>query len=196
MRTLTRAVILLLILAGGSGVFAYWGLFTEHGSRRFDEMVGMIPFFAAVASGIFLLTAVSAGLLSLRAKFGTARKYHAAVMAALRRDDRPLRAAYERVAHTTVADLRDRLAEPADHDRRAWPTYEDYWRMVMRSQRHNHRESRRLLWQRKTDVLECGWWFAGLDFAEVITREQDGRVHQIEFVTAADPTARLLVDVP
>jgi len=54
----------------------------------------------------------------LRARLGLAVDHHAAVMTALRRDERPLRAAYARVAHHTVADVRDRLAEPGDHDRR------------------------------------------------------------------------------
>jgi hypothetical protein len=118
----------------------------------------------------------------LRAKLGLAPNYHAAVVQALRIDDRPLRAAYARVAHTTVADMRDRLAEPGDHDTLAWPTFEAYRQFVMSSQRHSRARDQRLLSKRQASTLECGWRFAGLDFAEVITRERDGRVEQVEFI--------------
>jgi hypothetical protein len=103
-------------------------------------------------------------------------------MTALRLDDRPLRAAYVRVAHTTVADLRDRLAEPGDDDRQAWPTFDAYRHMVMASQRHSRASDRRLLWKGQADLVECGWRFGGLDFAEIITRERDGLVREVEFV--------------
>ncbi len=49
MRILWKA---LLILAAGLAMFGYWGMFTQAGGRAFDEMDGMIPFFAAVASPI------------------------------------------------------------------------------------------------------------------------------------------------
>ncbi len=42
----------LLCLAVALAAFAYWGLFTQAGGRAFDEMDGMIPFFAGVASPI------------------------------------------------------------------------------------------------------------------------------------------------
>jgi hypothetical protein len=118
----------------------------------------------------------------LRARLGLAPNPHAAAIVALRRDDRPLRAAYARVAHATVADLRDRLAEPGDHGRKAWPTFEAYRDMVMRSQRHSRASDRRLLWKREGGLVECGWRLAGLDFAEVVTREQDGLIREVEFV--------------
>jgi hypothetical protein len=118
----------------------------------------------------------------LRAKLGLAPNHHAAVMKVLRLDDSPLRAAYARVARTTVADMRDRLAEPGDHDTLAWPTYEAYRDMVMAAQRHSRASDRRLLWKREGTMVESGWRFAGLDFAEVITRERDGRVCEVEFV--------------
>ena len=57
--------------------------------------------------------------------FGPRRR----VLAALARDDRPIRDLYGFEGRTTVADLRDRLAEPGDHETLAWPdfaTYRDY----------------------------------------------------------------------
>jgi hypothetical protein len=86
------------------------------------------------------------------------------VITALRLDDRPLREAYARVAHTTVADMRDRLAEPGDRDRQAWPTFDAYRHMIMASQRHSRANDRRLLWKREAEMLECGWRFGGARF--------------------------------
>jgi hypothetical protein len=112
-------------------------------------------------------------------------------MQALRIDDRPLRAAYVRVAHTTVADMRERLAEPSDHDRLAWPTLEACRKYVMGSQRHSRGRDRRLLRSRQAGMLECGWRLAGLDFAELITRERDGLVREVEFVVESGDDGRV-----
>ena len=57
---------LMFVLAIGCGAFAWWGLFTAAGARRFDEMAGMIPFFAAVAGGVLLLGALVAWLFARR----------------------------------------------------------------------------------------------------------------------------------
>jgi hypothetical protein len=46
------------------GAFCWWGLFTEGGSRYFDEMAGLIPFYAGVAGALALL--LSIGLLVWR----------------------------------------------------------------------------------------------------------------------------------
>ena len=48
----------LLLLALGLGVFAWWGLSTSAGARAFDEMDGLIPFFAGVL-GVALVICAS-----------------------------------------------------------------------------------------------------------------------------------------
>jgi hypothetical protein len=200
------AAAVLLALAVVLVAFSAWGMFTDAGASRFDEMDGLIPFFAGVAGALLVPAAAVAELVRrrrdrnsvpradkrgeaparsarLRAGLGMTPNYHAAVLAALRHDDRPLRAAYARVSHTTVADLRDRLAEQGDHERRAWPTFEDYRGTILRSQRRARASDRRLLWTRQSgELLESGWRFAGLDFAEISTRESDGLVREVGFV--------------
>ena len=37
------------------GAFAWWGIYTDSGRRRFDEMAGMIPFFAGILAGIVFI---------------------------------------------------------------------------------------------------------------------------------------------
>jgi hypothetical protein len=54
MRLLPWVVVVAAMLAA----FAYWGIYTRAGAARFDEMAGMIPFFAGVASGVLLVVAV------------------------------------------------------------------------------------------------------------------------------------------
>lgn len=59
------AIVLLFALSSILGIFCCWGLFTPEGHRSYDEMDGMIPFFAgcgAVACIIvgFLLLALYA----------------------------------------------------------------------------------------------------------------------------------------
>jgi hypothetical protein len=44
---------ILIALALGCEVFAYWGLYTVSGRRAFDEMAGIIP-WAAQFVGLFL----------------------------------------------------------------------------------------------------------------------------------------------
>jgi hypothetical protein len=66
--------------------------------------------------------------------------------------------------------------------------------MVMASQRHSRSSDRRLLWKREGTMIECGWRFAGLDFAEVITREQEGQIGEVEFVLE-DGTPGLIVRI-
>ncbi|MEO6305500.1 MAG: hypothetical protein ABIP51_20220 [Bacteroidia bacterium] len=43
---------IILVVAIGFGIFGYWGMCTHTGRQAYDEMAGMIPFFAAVASGL------------------------------------------------------------------------------------------------------------------------------------------------
>jgi hypothetical protein len=64
MRALIK-VFFLLALALIS--FGYFGYFTQVGSRHFDEMDGLIPFFALVAGGILLCITIC-GLVFYRRK--------------------------------------------------------------------------------------------------------------------------------
>ena len=52
-----RVAAILGLCAGGLMVFGVWGMFTDAGGRRYDEMAGMIPFFALVAGGALSLAA-------------------------------------------------------------------------------------------------------------------------------------------
>lgn len=56
-RTLAVASTVLALLGVTLGVFGWWGLYTTAGSRHFDEMAGLIPFFAGIAGAITLLAA-------------------------------------------------------------------------------------------------------------------------------------------
>ena len=50
----------ILAAAGAAGLaFYYWGLHTPAGWRAYDEMAGMIPFFAGVAGGMLLVAAAA-----------------------------------------------------------------------------------------------------------------------------------------
>jgi hypothetical protein len=72
-----------------------------------------------------------------------------------------------------------------------WPTLEAYRKYVMGSQLHSRSRDRRLLRRRQAGMLECGWRLAGLDFAEVITRECDGLVREVEFVVESGAAGRV-----
>jgi hypothetical protein len=52
-----RAAKRVLIAALACAVFACWGMFTQGGARHFDEMDGMVPFFAGVGTAVLLLAA-------------------------------------------------------------------------------------------------------------------------------------------
>ncbi|MCY0095046.1 hypothetical protein [Hoeflea ulvae] len=52
----TFAIILALVSIAGL-MFGWWGIETVAGRRHFDEMAGMIPFFAGIASVALLLVA-------------------------------------------------------------------------------------------------------------------------------------------
>jgi hypothetical protein len=63
---------LVLAVAGAAlAVFGWWGIYTAAGMRRFDEMDGLIPFFAGVA-GLFLLSV--AAIIALFAVWRSRRK--------------------------------------------------------------------------------------------------------------------------
>jgi uncharacterized membrane protein len=53
------AIVLGMLSVAGM-IFGWWGVETVSGRRHFDEMAGIIPFVAGIASFILLL--VSAGL--------------------------------------------------------------------------------------------------------------------------------------
>nr|WP_314074188.1 hypothetical protein [uncultured Roseococcus sp.] len=59
-----RTASICLFLAAALGAFAWWGLLTTEGSRRFDEMDGMIPFAAGVLSALLALGGVIAWAFS------------------------------------------------------------------------------------------------------------------------------------
>jgi len=62
-----RASIYFLILFGTAGIaFGVWGLFSESGQRVFDEMDGMIPFFALVGSGLLVFLAIILVVIQIR----------------------------------------------------------------------------------------------------------------------------------
>lgn len=48
--------------------FGYWGYFTQSGSNCFDEMSGMIPFFALAGSVLIILIAVILKLIHQKNK--------------------------------------------------------------------------------------------------------------------------------
>lgn len=50
-----RSAVVLLILAFALAAFGCWGLYTDAGRNRFDEMSGMIPFFALVLAVVLTL---------------------------------------------------------------------------------------------------------------------------------------------
>ena len=53
-----KILIAVLVVLGLLGLaFGVWGLFTDVGRARFDEMDGLIPFFAGVAGAILIIAA-------------------------------------------------------------------------------------------------------------------------------------------
>lgn len=62
--------IILLIAAIGFGIFGYWGMCTGSGRHAYDEMAGMIPFFAAIFSGLlfFIVLILLARIVYLKKK--------------------------------------------------------------------------------------------------------------------------------
>lgn len=66
MPTLVRV---LLIVSAMLGAFCWWGTSSAAGQRQFDEMAGMIPFFAGIF-GLILLAAALLYLVISRRKSG------------------------------------------------------------------------------------------------------------------------------
>lgn len=66
-----KAAAVLAIVGLALAVFGWWGIYTAAGMRRYDEMDGLIPFFAGVA-GLFLLAL--AGIVALIAAWRSRRR--------------------------------------------------------------------------------------------------------------------------
>jgi heme/copper-type cytochrome/quinol oxidase subunit 2 len=49
----------LLVAALLTGSFGYWGMYTKAGRIQYDEMAGMIPWFAQLAAIFFFVVAAS-----------------------------------------------------------------------------------------------------------------------------------------
>jgi len=60
------AGIFLAVVATGAGVFAWWGLFTAAGQRRYDEMDALYPALAGIAAAVLLIAGTALVALSLR----------------------------------------------------------------------------------------------------------------------------------
>lgn len=58
MMSMRTIAVVILVISVSLGVFGYWGINTAAGRRRFDEMAGMIPYFALIAAGVLLLIGV------------------------------------------------------------------------------------------------------------------------------------------
>lgn len=71
-----KAAVLLAAVGAALCVFGWWGIYTAAGIRRYDEMDGLIPFFAGCA-GLFLLAV--ALILALVTWRRSARRTRAAV---------------------------------------------------------------------------------------------------------------------
>jgi len=61
-----RAVTGLAMLGLALALFGWWGVFTAAGGRHFDEMDGLIPFFAGVAGLALLAIAAIVALIAWR----------------------------------------------------------------------------------------------------------------------------------
>lgn len=63
--TARRAALWCLLAAGVLAAFCYLGMFTAAGSRAFDEMDGMIPFFAGCLAVVMAGAAIILWYVSL-----------------------------------------------------------------------------------------------------------------------------------
>ena len=63
--TLVRVAIVLVALAVPLLAFGWWGMNTAAGQRAYDEMAGMIPFWAGVLGGLLLAAAAVLGVVML-----------------------------------------------------------------------------------------------------------------------------------
>lgn len=116
-----------------------------------------------------------------------------AALQALAIDDRPLRVAYARRAHWTVAMMRDRLAEPGDHLRPVWPDFEAYAAYVFANAQHSRLRDCRLL---ETKGATRTYRFAAIDDYDVVTEEPARRIVAVEFRPNTDHPASYRVELP
>lgn len=58
---------LVLLIASGLTSFGWWGVYTQAGMRAFEEMDGLIPFYAGVL-GVIGLCAIALFLLFRRTR--------------------------------------------------------------------------------------------------------------------------------
>ncbi len=56
-----------LLLSLVLGTFGWWGYYTAAGQKTFDEMSGMIPFFALLVAGVLFLVGLALYAFSRRA---------------------------------------------------------------------------------------------------------------------------------
>ncbi len=68
---MTKIAAALAVIGLALVVFGWWGIYTAAGMRRYDEMDGLIPFFAGVA-GVGLI--VIAGMIALFAVWRSRRR--------------------------------------------------------------------------------------------------------------------------
>lgn len=57
-RLLNIASTMLALLSAMLGAFCWWGLFRKAGSRHFDEMAGLVPFYAGIAGALSLVLSI------------------------------------------------------------------------------------------------------------------------------------------
>ena len=105
----------------------------------------------------------------------------AATLEALRSDDRPLRDAYERRAHWTVAMMRERLAEPGDHQRSVWPNFESYRDFVFATASHSRRRDCVELWRSGSSPVLRSFRFAAISDFVVVTSRLGRTITQVQF---------------
>jgi len=72
------AASVLAILGVALAAFGWWGINTAAGSHRFDEMDGLIPFFAGCAGLFLLAVAAIVAMLAWRRSARHARSARAA----------------------------------------------------------------------------------------------------------------------
>lgn len=59
------AAIIIFLIGLSAALFGYWGQHTEAGRIRYDEMAGMIPFFAWWAGIVLIAVAVILGIVAV-----------------------------------------------------------------------------------------------------------------------------------
>jgi hypothetical protein len=62
-----KAIAILLYFSSAIFIgYGYWGMFTEAGSKKYEEMAGLIPFYIIIAGGfLFLIAMILTAILFL-----------------------------------------------------------------------------------------------------------------------------------